>query len=303
MKRQSSRGRWIAIGALSPVAGSTMACSVCIAHSLGSAIHGIGAQTLHRGDTVIGISFTTFNKSQDGESSGSTESHRQAEYTVHLLHGMSNQWTLTTDIPYTFKRLSMTGETPIDTRGLGDITIGAKYQVKPKEQDRFLYAFTFDLKLPTGANNLKDAMGDPLEAHSQIGTGSTDLAIGLVATTELKRGDLLYGGLSTRINGSNQAGYRYGNVVFYNLGYSHPLSSSSSMVIEFNGRLAQRDLMDTGERDENSGGHLGYLSASYRQSFSGDYGFVGTFQVPVIRSLNGSQRESGLLTVGVFKRL
>lgn len=166
-----------------------------------------------------------------------------------------------------------------------------------------LFAATFDLKLPTGANNLKDINGNPLEAHSQIETGSTDFSVGLIATSELKGGDLAFGGLSTRINGANREGYQYGNVVFYYLGYSNKLNNKSSIVRELNGRVAGKDRTETGNRDENSGGHFGYLSLSYRQSLGKDYGLVGTYQLPVIRSLNGSQREYGLLTIGVYKLL
>jgi len=295
--------RSLAVLTAATMVGSASACSVCIAHALGSAIHAIGAQTLHKGGTVVGVSFTSFSKDQDGEDAGTTEGHRQAEYDLHILHGLNDQWMLRADVPYIFKRLTMTGESPTDTQGLGDITLGATYQIKPKVQDKVLFAATFDLKLPTGANNLKDSNGDPLEAHSQIGTGSMDFSVGLLATSELKNGDLVFGGLSTRFNGANREGYRYGNVVFYNLGYSHKLNDKSSLVLELNGRVAGKDRTETGDRDENSGGHFGYLSLSYRHSLGKDYGLVGTYQLPVIRSLNGSQRESGLLTIGVFKKI
>lgn len=283
--------------------GDAWACSVCIAHAFGSAIHAIGAQTIHNGGTVVGVSFTSFSKDQDGEDPGTTEGHRQSEYDLHILHGLNDQWMLRADIPFVFKRLTMTGEAPTDTRGLGDISLGATYQIKPSNRDKVLFATNFDLKLPTGANRIKDSSGNVLEAHSQVGTGSTDITIGVVATGDLKNGDLLFAGLSSRINGSNREGYRYGNVLFYNLGYSHKLSSNSSMVFEFNGRFANKDRTEDGSKDENSGGHFGYLSISYRQSLSKEYGLIGTYQLPVIRSLNGSQRESGLLTIGLYKRL
>lgn len=295
--------RILMISAFAVAAASANACSVCIAHALGSAIHSIGAQTLHKGGTVVGISFTTFNKSQDGEEPDTTESHRQSEYDIRFLHGLNEQWMLRADVPYIFKRLSMTDEEPTDTKGLGDITLGATYQVKPRVGDKVLFAATFDLKLPTGANNLKDGDGERLEEHSQIGTGSTDFSIGVLATSELKSGNLVFGGLRARFNGENGEGYRYGNVLFYNLGYSHKLSEKGSIVFELNGRIASKDKPEGGGSDENSGGHFGYLSLSYRQSYGKDLGFVGTYQIPVIRSLNGSQSESGLLTIGVFKKL
>lgn len=97
--------------------GSASACSVCIAHALGSAIHAIGAQTLHKGGTVVGVSFTSFTKDQNGEDPGTTEGHRQTEYDLHILHGLNDQWMLRANVPYIFKRLTMTGEGPINTQG------------------------------------------------------------------------------------------------------------------------------------------------------------------------------------------
>lgn len=285
------------------IIGPASACSVCIAHAFGSAIHAVGSQTLHKGGTVIGVSFTSFFKDQNGEDAGTTEGHRQSEYDFHMHHGLNDQWMLRANVPFVYKRLTMTGEEAINTQGIGDITLGATYQVKPKMDDKVLLSAMFDLKLPTGANSIKSASGERLEEHSQIGTGSTDFSVGLVATSELKSGDLVFAGLSTRFNGKNREGYRYGNVVFYNLGYSHKTSDSGSFVLELNGRFAGKDRTEDGSKDENSGGHFGYLSFSYRQSLAKDYGLVGTYQLPVFRSLNGSQRESGLLTLGVYKRL
>lgn len=276
------------------------ACSVCIAHALGSGVQAIGAQTLHPHSFVAGITFSTFHKSQDGETPGTEESHFQAEYNLHLAYALEAGWMLRADVPYVIKRLGMTGEDPVDTNGLGDITLGATYQFEPRATDKVLLAFSVDAKLPTGRNNLKDALGDRLEEHSQLGTGSTDFTIGLLATMEAGDG-LAFGRLAGRFNGRNGEGYRYGSVLYYNLGYSQPLAGDSSLVFEWNGRIADKD-QNNGADDENSGGHLAYLSLSYRSAIGASSGLAVTYQIPFIKQLNGSQSESPLFSIGLFYR-
>lgn len=280
----------------------SQACSVCIAHAFGAAIHAVGSQTLHKGSTVIGVSYSAFSKSQAGEDPGSSESHHQSEIALDILHGLTDEWMLRGNIPYVFKSLEETGEEKVETKGLGDITLGATYQVKPKPNDKVLLAATFDLKLPTGKNNEIRA-GERLEEHSQIGTGSTDFSVGLLATMEDRGRGLWFAGLRGRWNGKNGDGYRYGNAVFYNVGYSRTLSPVSSLVFELNGRFAAKDRTGDGDLDENSGGHFGYLSLSYRQHVGKEFGFVASYQIPVIRRLNGTQTETGLLNIGVFRRV
>lgn len=294
--------KWVAGATLLSIAGSAGACSVCIAHAIGAAVHAIGAQTLARGSTVVGVDFASFSKSQAGETSGTEESHWQGEYSLHIGHGLSDSTMLRLDIPYVAKRLSMTGEETMKTQGLGDIQIGLTHQLPTSPSSKHVIALLADLKLATGKNDLTDDAGDRMEEHSQIGTGSTDLVLGVLATTELKSG-LGFAGLRYRANGANKHHYRYGNALFYNIGQSLKLDSASSFVIELNGRFVSKDKLEDGSRDENSGGHLGYLSFSYRRSLGKDYGLVGTYQLPVIRNLNGTQSETGLISLGVFKKL
>lgn len=294
--------RILVAGSILAVASASQACSVCIAHALGAAIHAIGSQTLPKGTTIVGLSYTSFSKSQAGETVGTTESHHHTEMDIEVMHGLNDNTMIRLSMPYVYKSLAMTGDPTVLTQGLGDITLGATYQLKPKSTDKVLLAFTTDVKFATGANNLKDTLGDRLEEHSQLGTGSTDFALGVVGTSEVGKG-MAFAGLNYRMNGANSSGYRYGKTFFYNVGYSHPLDSNKSLVIELNGRVAAKDKMEDGTPDENSGGHFGYLSLSYRQSFGHDMGFVGAYQIPVIRNLNGTQSESGLLTIGIFKKL
>lgn len=302
---------------LALVTSATHACSVCIAHAFGAGIHAVGAQTLHHGTTVIGISYLSFSKSQAGEAIGTGEKHDQQEIALDILHSINDQWMLRANLPYEIRKLSMTGEDSVTTRGFGDFSIGTTFQVKPKANDKVLLAATADLKLATGSNGVTDASGSRLEEHSQLGTGSTDFSLGLIATMEDPGHGLWFAGLRGRWNGTNSTGYHYGDTLFYNVGYSRTLTKSSALVLEFNGRIAGKDRVGESHEeeeeespahggsgfDENSGGHFGYLSLSYRQDLGKEYGLVATYQLPVVRNLNGTQTETGLLSIGIFRKM
>jgi hypothetical protein len=278
-----------------------MACSVCIAHAMGAAFHAIGAQTMPKGTTVVGVSYSAFSKSQDGEMANTRESHRQSEFDFEVMHSLSDSLTLRASVPYVFKTLEMTGEESVRTRGIGDATVGLRFQVHPGLNDKALFALTGDFKLPTGANGLSDGQGNRLEEHSQVGTGSRDFSLGAEMTSPAQ-GGLAFASVRYRFNGTNADDYHYGDTWFYNLGYVRHLDPSSDLVLELNGRVAKMD-SDGGVSDENSGGHFGYFSASYRKTLGDNFGVVCTYQIPVIKRLNGTQTESGLLTIGIFKRV
>ena len=249
----------------------------------------------------MGISYSSFNKSQAGELPGTTEKHTQNQYSLDLMAGINDQVMLTATIPYVTKSLSVTGDSPINTRGIGDIDLGATYQFKAGVKDKVLFGTLVDVKLPTGRNALSDGSGR-MDEHTQLGTGSTDLSVGFLATTEDHQKNLWFAGLRGRWNGRNGTGYHYGNAAFYNVGVSKDLNSASSLVLELNGRLAAHDRTDTGDLDPDSGGHFGYLSVSYRREMGPQTGLIASYQIPVIHRLNGTQSESGLLTFGIFTK-
>jgi len=287
---------------IAAVSASSQACSVCIAHAIGAGLRALGAQSLHHGKTIIGFSYLNFAKSNVGDVAGTTEKHSQNEYTLEALHGLSDSWMVHVTAPYVMKSLLATGAAPVRTQGLGDITVGANYQLPTSFKNVPVFALSGDVKLPTGPNSLKDSTGTLLDAHSQIGTGSTDFAVGLLATQHLGS-DLAFGSLRYRINGANSSGYRYGQVGFYSFGVSHDLNPVSSLVLEINGRVAAKDRTDQGTNDDDSGGHFAYLSASYRRNLAADTGLIASVQVPVIRHLNGTQSEGNLVSIGIFRRL
>jgi len=292
--------RIVVISSFGLAAGAANACSVCIAHAFGAALHAIGAQVMPQGKIVVGVSFVGFDKS-NGADGGGTEHERFRQISLDAQYGLNEQTMLTASIPYVFKSIKADGEDRQNASGLGDITLGATYQFKPKESDFAILAVDGSVKLPTGQDNARDSNGVLKEQHVQLGTGSTDFGIGITATRDLGMSRMGFLGLHQRFNGSNSRGYRYGNTFFYNVGYSAPLNDLASYVVEWNGRISNKDRTETGEMDPESGGHLGYLSLSLRYRLGTDYGLILGYQLPVFEHLNGSQHEGGLISFSISR--
>ena len=283
-------------------APQSQACSVCIAHMLGAALHGIGAQVLPKGKLVVGVSHLTFQKSNASESPGIREFETYKETSIGLAYGLTDQILLSADVPFVDKTIRADGESE-SARGLGDASIGLIVQRKPDDKQPFLFAGGVSVKLPTGANNKRDASGNLLEEHLQPGTGSTDIAFGVAFTKESHGfgSGLWYGGLQARINGRNSRGMQYGNALFYNFGYSHPIGKKAHASLELVGRFAQKDHA-SGVADDNSGGHLLYLGAGLQAPLGEQFSVGIGWQLPILERLNGDQTERGVFSIGIAGR-
>lgn len=284
------------------LAAGGFACSLCFSHALGASLQGIGAQTLPKGKTIVGIEGLFFSKSNAAEDPGVREREHHWEYDLHLYHGLNNQWLVNLAIPYVHNRIIRTDDSADESSaGLGDMTVGTVYQLKPTLQATVLTAFSLSVKLPTGANSEREENGDLKEQHLQLGTGSTDVTGGVSFTWQGPHHlGLWYGGLSGRVNGSNSRGFRYGSAIFYSLGYSHPLSSGA-VGLELNGKVVAKDRREDGSDDENSGGHVLFAALNVRWPVTKEIGLILSYQHPVLRSLNGDQTEHGIFSLSASR--
>lgn len=281
-------------------AGNASACSLCIAHAMGGGLFGIGAQQLRPHASLFGVTHLAFSKSNALDEGGREVEHFQ-QTSLEGLFGVDPQLMARVSLPMVYKRLRAGSDPAESASGLGDATLGATYQLKPNPGMKNLIAFSLDVKVPTGSNNAQDA-GVRRDEHLQLGSGSTDAIVGFAVTGETGVvGDLWFGGLRQRFNGTNSHHYHYGDATLYSAGYSHTVGPRSLAVVEFNGRIARRDRTEDGTPDENSGGHLGYAALSWRQSLSAGLGLIATVQQPVVKKLNGTQSERAMVTLSVTR--
>ncbi len=157
------------------------------------------------------------------------------------------------------------------------------------------------VKTPWGRNDLARD-GARLDEHAQPGTGSTDLVAGAAAVHVLGLRDTLLASVQARRTGTNDAGYRYGNVLLANLGWEHKFGPRLDGVVELNWRHAARDVVDEGgTEDANTGGSLLYVQP--RLSVTLGAGFVARVAalVPVAQRLNGDQTERTIWSAGITR--
>ncbi|HEV7515144.1 MAG TPA: hypothetical protein VGR07_02475 [Thermoanaerobaculia bacterium] len=138
------------------------------------------------------------------------------------------------------------------------------------------------------------------DEHLQAGTGSTDVFGGLSSFYLLDSRSSVFGSAQYRKTGGNDFGYRYGNITIGNVGYEHRIGDKLDTLVELNYRYAGRDRLDaSGILDPNTGGAV--LYATPHLSWDLGKGVVGrlSVQIPVVRNLNGDQREKTVANVGL----
>jgi hypothetical protein len=208
---------------------------------------------------------------------------------------------LQVDVPFfVFKNhYSSTGAEDFSTSGLGDVAASARWEFFRSGGVRPLHvlALTGTLKLPTGANDLAIAGQDPDE-HIQRGTGTVDGTFGLHFNTG-EQPWAFFASVSARVNGTNSRGFRYGDALFGSAGARRTFFDDRTLLVslEAQARFAAQDQAadpaNPGHTlaDPDSGGSLGYGTASVAWAFQPDFLLRATLQVPVVKALYGTQAE------------
>jgi hypothetical protein len=159
------------------------------------------------------------------------------------------------------------------------------------------------VKAPWGRNDLSQG-GERLDEHAQPGTGSTDLLSGLSAVLLVTPASTFLTSIQYRAMGTNEHGYRYGDLLLANAGYEYKLSARLDGVLELNFRHAPEDGIDsTGATDPNTGGDALYLSPRLIAAVGKGMAVRATAQVPVARHLNGDQTERAVVNLGLTYQL
>lgn len=196
------------------------------------------------------------------------------------------------------------GGTTRRSSGLGDLSLLVKQQLWKQDrlqtQDRI--SLVGGVKFPTGESRARDRAGT-LPPTLQPGSGSFDLIVGAFYAHDAPTGffaNILYT-LKTEANG-----YRFGDVLRYDLAYARALAGGKPRqhfvwgVLELNGSITARD-RSGGETVAPTGGHVLYLSPGLRLvHWSGRFVLDLSHQTPLVTHLNGNQpapRQSWLVGV------
>ncbi len=270
-RRRASRshcGRAIGFGLL---AGAFLGLWVSSAAAHGP-LFSPAPETIWKGGTEVTFGYRRGEAGQQRQQAGFLE----AEY------GLTSQWEIGVELPYLSREAG-----GLRSEGLGDLTLGTKYQFWRQDLPGAQYKAAGFLRvtLPTG----DDA------ANPRLGSGSTDLTGGLVTGYESRRWYWFASG-TYRLNSQGNGGLERGDEQSLNfVGGIRPVLSEYNepdtvLMLELNWQRSDQDLLN-GQSLVNTGGWELYASPvlwwTYRQ-----VAVRGGIQIPLTSERNGNQPDS-----------
>lgn len=190
-----------------------------------------------------------------------------------------------------------TGETEIVTfnpDGLTDLWLSGKYRFYRGPAGQF--AVFGGVKFPTGRHDVKNSEGERVEPSATAGTGSYDGMSGLAYSRYLtSRITLDASGQYTFRTEHDD--FRLGDRIDAGLALAYRITEDIqkypqvSLFAEANMRHLFKTA-ENGDRDPNTGGTVLFLSPGVRASFSRNFAFTLSPQIPVLQDLNGEQLET-----------
>ncbi|HEV8202266.1 MAG TPA: hypothetical protein VGS03_19830 [Candidatus Polarisedimenticolia bacterium] len=174
------------------------------------------------------------------------------------------------------------------TTGLGDLRVGVRgaLLIHPRRQ----LIGSLGVELPTGPYRLRDDEGVIGEPTLMPGSGSYDVALGVLYTQLVgERGWNLFASGTWKRNGRNPLDYQLGLEQVYAFGAERPVGAAFSWSVQANARMTSRDDY-RGESVPSTGATLLNLSPGFKvKSEDRDLTFYLYAQVPVFQDVNEAQ--------------
>ena len=250
-----------------------------------------------------GLEERYLSKSNALDEGPGVEQEREHRVAAFGLWRPLNQLAFLARVPYNFKEITSrpAGEAASvqRSRGVGDAELLVLAGLA-RGTDRF--PLTLGLVLgavaPTGSNEAKDSAGERLDAHLQPGAGAWSGTAGLHAAFAGSHGTW-DASLLGRTSGTNNHGYRYGDVLLYNAGFTSRAWHGLQLLAQLNGRTANRDRLEDGTLGENTGGAVAYAAPGVHWRTGLGVTAEAAVQIPVTQALFGEQTEhaTGRLTL------
>lgn len=307
-------------------AGPALADHASASFETGSAgaIMTVPGTTMPKGKLVagVGIQSIEFDEISDAQlqAFGAVEEEVHSvksllNVSVNFAYGISDKLTVGIILPYV-QRSNIretehdmgTGEAELagDARGLGNLTLFGQYRFY-HDNASDAAAILAGLKTPTGKTSEQKIEASLFEAEQQPGSGSWDPFLGLAYNKQFGRsgfsGNLLYTFVT---EGTQQTDL--GDIFNYNLAVSYRVYSPQGghdhgqhahalkiidyidVAVELNGGYRDHAVIN-GARDENTGGHILYLSPGVRIGLAHQWSLFTSIGIAVLNDLNGQQSE------------
>jgi hypothetical protein len=312
---ESSRTLLLGAAALAAllVSAPARACSIC----------GCGDPLLAASDPAaitgqlrlqLDTEYLRVDAGTDGQP-GFTDKLTQWSYRFNVVYRPIESLSLTTTVPLVTKSIHTVGGgadvTGSDLTGLGDVEVGARYtlwrSINLGSRRVHELAVTAGTSLPTGGHDAKNAGGDLIDPHGQLGTGGWGPFVGLAYLFE-QDSWLAFASVSGRLRTEatyfDTTKYKFGDALLWSVHGQYRPVRSVALDLGIDGRYARKDRATAadGTVDDavvNTGGTV--LSAApgvYFNAFGGAWLFVRG-QIPFYKSLYGEQNALPSVTTGV----
>jgi hypothetical protein len=220
----------------------------------------------------------------------------------------SREWGVNLQIPYADRPHTTIaeGETEVSSshsRGIGDIRIVGRYQ---GFQPDLSIGQQFGLQLPTGefGDTFQSGpnVGETVDRGLQLGTGTTDLLLGVYTVHSLGSRFAYFDNLMWQQPLNTREEFRPGaaaNLTF-GLRYTAELPAHLSPQLQLNVRAEKRESGANADV-QNSGATLAYLSPGVGFGLTDRFDGFAFLQIPVYQRVNGLQLEPRVLASVGFR--
>jgi hypothetical protein len=187
-----------------------------------------------------------------------------------------------------------------DATGLGDVSVLGRYTLFARHTlaTSTLVAGVAGIKFSTGSTDQHNDQGEFLDSHLQLGTGSTDMLLGLSATHALGR-YTLSANLLAAFPGKGETGdtsHKFGTSVNYDITGKYRLTpsvigASSNQwfaSLGVNGEYRRHEKLG-GEKLDDTGGQTIYLTPGIQYVAGSHWVLEGAYQYAVFHDLNETQ--------------
>jgi hypothetical protein len=225
------------------------------------------------------------------------ETHLTQQYSLH--YSFSPRFSLGAFVPIAKRhseRLNETGQIVTGNEfGLADVILLLRYKalVAHTMETTSIITFAAGAKLPTGKTDGRDSEGNLLDAHIQLGTGSTDVLLGLSGFLTFDR-IALVGNLLGAITSQGANGHQFGNILNYDTSVRYRLYPSdygdTQLFATFGvyGELRGKEIQD-GTPIASSGGNVLFLSPGFQLFPLPSITIEASYHIPIVHALNGTQ--------------
>jgi len=303
---------------LTLTASPARACSMCRCGD--ATFNALGTDVYVEGKVRVAFDWERFDKDQGA--ADAQESMLENRFTTAVSYTFGDRLTAVARVPYSSRvqrspageeaaaaadapllRAASAGSVRTTTADLSDPELYALFRLWSSSfagglGRRAWISAIGGVKTDWGRNDLRQG-GVRLDEHLQAGTGSRDFFGGLSSVYLLTHTSSLFGSAQYRRTGTNDFGYRYGNIKMASFGYERKVTEALDGVVTLDYRDSGRDLAGEDGLDPDTGGRILYVSPRLSMDFQ--RGLVGrlSFQLPVFKDLNGNQKEKAVVNVGL----